>query len=206
MKLPKNYFENLTTTKYREYLKLLPNLQQDNARIITTLILTFTAMSFFGVFAINPTLSTILTLRKQLSDSIAVHEKLETKISALSNLQQQYNLIEPDLPTIFNAIPKNPQAPILLGQIITVAQKTNIKTTSLSVSNIQLVGEEKTSDGATFIFSLEADGQYNDLLNFTKSLTKIDRIISIDSITLSKVMSNNLVLNLRGRGYFKKDL
>ncbi len=113
MKIPKNYFENLSTSKYREYLKLLPNFHEENTRIITTLILTFLAMSFFGIFAINPTLSTIVTLKKQLADSQLVHEKLGTKINNLSSLQQQYTQLSSELPVVFEAIPQTAQAPDL---------------------------------------------------------------------------------------------
>ena len=81
MKLPKNYFENLTAAKYREYLKLLPNLQQEHAQSLLTLILTFAALCFFGIFAINPTLTTIADLEKQVADDRQVNQELTTKIA-----------------------------------------------------------------------------------------------------------------------------
>lgn len=207
MKLPKNYFENLTAARYRQYLKLLPNIQHENTRIITTLILTFTAMSFFGVFAINPTLSTIVTLKKQLEDTILVNKKLDDKINALSSLQREYSLMGADLPIIFNALPQTPKAPSLLGQVIALSQKTNTKIDSLSVAEIPLTGEKNPEEKSSFIFSMQAEGLYNDLLIFTKSLTQIDRIISIESLSISKGTSaDSLILNIRGMGYYKKDL
>jgi len=205
MKLPKNYFENLTAKRYREYLKLLPDLQKENTRIITTLILTFSAMSFFGIFAINPTLSTIVTLKKQLSDSMLVHEKLGIKLNNLSSLQQQYSSLSSDLPVVFDAIPQNPQAPNLMGEIIALSQEKKTQLTSLSVSGIQLTGDPNPLNGSSYIFSLQAQGAYDDLINFTKSLAQINRIISIDSISIARdVKPNTLDLNLVGRGYFKK--
>lgn len=204
MKLPKNYFEHLTAGKYREYLKLLPNMQQENTRIITTLILTFAAMSFFGIFAINPTLSTIVTLKKQLSDSQLVHKKLATKISNLSTIQQQYSQLGPDLPTVYDAIPQTPHIPGLMGQIFALSKNTNVQTTSLAVSNIQLTGGKKPIE-SSYEFYLQAQGSYVDLINFTKSLTKINRIISVESISINKdIKLNTLALDIRGRGYFKE--
>lgn len=138
MKLPKNYFNNLSASKYREYLKLLPNIQQENTRIITTLILTFFAMSFFGIFAINPTLSTIITLRKQLADSELVHEKLKAKIAALSTLHQQYATLQADLPTVMEAIPQYPDPPALAAQVLGLAKQRNIKILSMTTSEVQL--------------------------------------------------------------------
>src|SRR4051794_1976618 len=98
MKLPKNYFENLTAAKYREYLKLLPSIHDERTQLITMLIFTFVALSFFGLFAINPTLSTIVELKKELSDSQFVDQQLTNKINNLESLQQRYNLLGPDLP------------------------------------------------------------------------------------------------------------
>lgn len=218
MKLPKNYFENLTINKYREYLKLLPNMQEENTRIITTLILTFLAMSFFGIFAINPTLSTIVTLKKQLADSELVHEKLKTKINNLSSIQQQYTQLNSDLPVVFEAIPKVPHAPTLMGQIFALSKKTGVRTTSLTVSNIQLLEDKKASgsalpdplrseasQGGQANFSLQTQGQYEALMNFAKSLTQINRIISVDSMSIKRdPKSNTLTLDLSGRGYFKQ--
>ena len=204
MRLPRNYFKDLTASKYRDYLKLLPDIQHENTRIITTLILTFSAMSFFGIFAINPTLSTIVTLKKQLADSQLVHAKLETKIKNLSALQQQYGQLNADLPTVFEAIPQTPQAPTLMGQIFALSKRTNVQTTSLAVSNIQLIGGKAPSE-SSYAFSLQAHGSYEDLMNFTKSLTKINRVVSVDSLSINKnTKLNVLVLDIHGKGYFKK--
>lgn len=139
MKLPKTYFSNLTASKYKEYLKLLPDIQKENTRAVVTLIFTFFAMSFFGIFAINPTLSTIVTLKKQLSDSELVHNNLKTKISNLSSLQQQYTQLNSDLPLVFEAVPKNAQATILLGQIMGLAKEKRVDITSLEAANIELL-------------------------------------------------------------------
>jgi len=65
MKLPKSYFENLTASKYREYMKYLPNLKEESTRTFVTLALTFASLSFFGLFAINPTLATIINLKNR---------------------------------------------------------------------------------------------------------------------------------------------
>src|SRR5580700_7871794 len=126
MKLPKSYFENLTAAKYREYLKLLPNLRQEQAQSLLMLILTFAALSFFGIFAINPTLSTIFDLQKQLSDDTLVNQQLQTKIDNLSALEQQYNELGTNLTNIYSAVPQNPEASLLSAQIAALVQKHNL--------------------------------------------------------------------------------
>lgn len=216
MKLPKNYFSNLSTSKYREYLKLLPSMQQENTRIIVTLIFTFFAISFFGIFAINPTLSTIVNLRRQLSDSELVYESLKTKISNLSSLQQQYSQLSPDLPIVFEAVPQEVKAPTLLSQIIGLAKEKQVAIVSYENSDVQLFGSINPIADATqnqlvpgeedsYTFSLKAVGTYENLMVFTKSLTQISRIIRIESLTISKdEKQNSLALDIDGRTYFRK--
>src|ERR1700733_7592698 len=109
MQLPKNYLKNLSAARYREYLKLLPNMQQESTHNFVMLALTFGALSFFGIFAINPTLSTISDLQKQLADDASVDSQLQTKIDNLSALEQQYDQMGSNLTNIYSAVPQNPQ-------------------------------------------------------------------------------------------------
>lgn len=203
MKIPKNFLNTTSVAKYREYLKLLPSMKQENTRIITTLILTFFAMSFFGIFAINPTLSTIVKLKKQLADSQLVYANLKTKIQNLDSLQQQYTIIEPDLPLLQEAIPNNSKAPILAAEILGLAKEKSISIQTLDVSETPLT-PNKSKGILSFRFSLNAEGNYQELIDFSRDLTNISRVLTAESIALSKsVESNSLTLNIRGKAYFK---
>lgn len=205
MKLPKNYFENLSATRYREYLKLLPNMQQETTRNFITLALTFGALSFFGIFAIDPTLSTIFNLRKQLSDDTSVNQQLQTKINGLSSLEQQYTQLGSNLTNIYSAVPPNPEVPLLSAQIIALGQKHNITFTNYRVAEVELASNPKDSQIQSFTFTLQAQGSYNDMLAFSTELTKLTRLITVESIEVGRdTKSNNLILTLRGRGYFKQ--
>ena len=207
MKLPKNYFENLSASKYREYLKFLPASKSENTHAFVALALTFASLSFFGIFAINPVLSTIVDLKKQLADSTFVDQQFGTTLTNLSLLQQKYtNFPQSDFQTIYDAIPQEAAVPVLMGQIQAVAEKSKLTVTSLRVSEVQLVSnKELSSVNSSFTFSLEAKGSYEDMLKFSAALININRIITIDSLSISKdLKKESLVLTLRGRAYFKK--
>ncbi|MEK7571163.1 MAG: type 4a pilus biogenesis protein PilO [Patescibacteria group bacterium] len=206
MKLPTHYFEDLSARRYREYLKLLPDFHKENTKLLTMLIFTFLAMSFFGIFAINPTLTTIVELQKQLQDSEFTVEQLRTKINNLSSLQQQYAQIESDLSLVSAAIPENADVPIATGQIRALAKEHKITITNLRVNEV-LLASPKLHDAqiASFVFTMEASGAYEDMMQFSNALTKLRRIITIDSLAIGKdTQSNNLLLQIRGREYFKK--
>ena len=205
MQLPKNYFDNLSSAKYREYLKLLPNMQQETTRSFVTLALTFAMLSFFGVFAINPTFTTIATLKKQLADNIDVDQQLKTKINNLSSLEQQYNQLGSNLTNITNAVPQTAQAPLLSAQIAAVAQKHNVTITTYRIAEVQLATKAKNRKAQSFTFLLQALGDYKDMLAFASELANLNRIITVESMELGRdSKTNNLMVTVRGRAYFKQ--
>jgi hypothetical protein len=61
-----NIFANLYTSKYFEKL---PDFKEKKIQAFITIALTLIALSFFAIFAINPTLSTIANLQKQSEDT-----------------------------------------------------------------------------------------------------------------------------------------
>lgn len=205
MKLPSTYFENLSNSKYRQYLKLLPDMRKENTRLITTLILTFIALSFFGIFAIEPTLTTIIELQKQLDDSEFTHQQLQTKISNLSTLQQKYTALNPDLPIVEDAIPKVAAATKLTGQIHTLTKEYNLSVRNLRVAEVTLTaGKTQGPNGLSYVFNLEAAGTYEDMMEFAANVAQFNRIVTVEAISIGRDPRNEeLVMNIRGRQYFK---
>lgn len=208
IRLPQNYFENISVAKYRQYLKLLPNLQKENTRIITMLIFTFVSLSFLGLFAINPTLSTIIELQKQLDESQFVHQQLITKMNNLSALQQQYTNLSGDLPYVYDAIPQTASVPMLVGQLSSLAKQSNIHVNAIQITPVVLSDAKLTISSktyASFAFSLDAEGSYEQMQTFVKSLEDFNRIVTVEDISLLKnPKSNNLLMTIKGREYLKQ--
>lgn len=203
MLLGKNVFLNLAKNKYWE---MLPNLKEEKTKNFTTLILTLVALSFFGFFAISPTLSTIAQLRRQIGDNEFVNKKLEEKIQNLSLLQREYGLLEKDFPIVFAGIPQAPSAPLLVGQIQFLALESSLAITRLQVFQVELSQTIDKNEPSSFAFSLEAQGTTPKLLSFLNSLLSFERIITLENIALSKSSDKEevLKLDLKGRAYFKK--
>src|SRR3990170_884607 len=105
-----------------KYFPTFPYLTSERSKKFFGIILTFCALSFFGFFAIKPTVSTILKLQKELSDSQFVFDQLKTKIKNLTELRKQYFSLQSDLPTITSAITIQPDVQLLFAQIQSIAQ------------------------------------------------------------------------------------
>lgn len=203
-KINRNLFKDI---KKNKYFQLLPDFKEDKVQKVTTLALTLVALSFFGLFAINPTLSTIAKLEKELSDNKFVDQKLQTKINNLSLLQQKYASIQQDLPYVYSSVPKNPEAPLLIAQIQTLAKTNNLKI--LSFQTFQAEMEKSPANlkkYSNFLFNLSAEGTYPDMNRFIASLNSMQRIIILDMLSISKKSNEAslLKLNLKGTTLFKK--
>lgn len=171
----------------------------------TTLVLLFITLSFFGFFAISPTLSTIADLQKQISDQQFVDQQLQQKITNLSNLEVSYKKVQNDLPVLYAAIPKDPNVTILIGQIQTIAQKSSV--TLLNVQTLPVdVSQTTKVQYNSFTFTLNVIGSYENISTFLQDITGFNRIITLEAISLSQVNKESTYnLSLRGDAYFKAE-
>jgi len=189
------------------YYNLLHNLSETRTQKIISVILTLIALCLFGLFVINPTLSTIVKLRKEISDNEIVNQKLGEKISALNSLQQAYSRLEDDLPDVLGSIPTSPLVPLFIGQIQAVAKNTNIQISQLQSSQVDLFKDDETSQKyLAYVFSFTGDGTYEDITKFIENITNMQRIVGIETSTINNAENNNksLRINIQGMTYFKK--
>lgn len=197
------------TTKTNQQLKELyknfsPILKQEKTQKFSTLILTLVALSLFGVFAINPTITTIIHLQKQLSDNHFIDQKLQEKIINLNSLQTQFSSIKEDLPIILNAIPQKPTVPLLAAQLQGVAQKNQVTVERLQVFQVELSKQQNIKGHGSFGFTMDIEGSHANITKFLSSLIGFERIVSIENIALGNSKTKDiLTLSLRGKAYFK---
>lgn len=204
MQLPNNkILKNLKTSKY---LELLSNLKQEKTQKFTSVALTFIALSFFGLFAINPTISTIAQLRRELDDDQFTQTQLTQKINNLSTLGGEYQQIQNDIPYIMDSLPQDPQISLLAGQLQSVAKDAGVNLLGLQTFQVE-VATPKTAQKkySSFSFSLAAEGDYNSILNLIDSVSNVQRVVSLDIIALNRKadQSGTIQLSLKGTAYFK---
>lgn len=164
------------------YNKLRPVLRNKNAPAYFMLTLSLLSLSFFGAFAIRPTLSTIAELQKQISDSKDAYKSLQEKRANLLILQSEYKNIEQDIPIVLAALPNKVDAPIFLLKVRSVAALNNITISNLGVLKSPLSEDKKTNEPISSTFNLTATGSYRNLNNFLSDIATLDRIITFSNI------------------------
>ena len=198
--------------RYQEYLRQLSG--QKKARTYAGLIITLLTITFFLIFAIKPTLITITALIRELKDQRLVAQKLQAKINALREAQQEYSLIENDLPLIDQALPKEPQLSTLVKQIETLTQHSGVTLEGVSFTKTPLkrpTPEKNKERGkvSTINLNLTLSGDYQNLKKFLHNLIFLRRIIVIESLAFKpqrKKEAKLLTLNLKLKTYYLRGL
>jgi Tfp pilus assembly protein PilO len=182
--------------QYTKYLELIPDIKREKTQKYITIVLTLVTSIILGLFAINPTFSTIANLQKQIDDNNFVDQKLQQKLNNLAILQQKYSAVQPDLPIISNAVPTTTQIPLFIAEVQSIAKASSITLTSFQTAEVTL---SKTTTGkySSFDFTVSASGNYQSMQDFLNKLINFQRIIALKEVNLS---TGNSVLKLTVTG------
>lgn len=194
------------TTLSNKYFHFLSGIGDPRTEKVISIILTLIALCLFGLFAINPTLSTIAKLSKEIDDYRIINQKLEEKISALNSLQQAYTRLEDKIPTILGSIPASPTVPLFIGQVESVAKNSNIHVSLLQNSQVDLFKENENSEKYNaYTFSLIGKGAYEDIIRFIENITSMQRIVAVNESSINVEEASNRILrfNFQGTAYYK---
>lgn len=194
-----------------KYFPTIPYLTPQRSQKFFGIVLTLCALSFFGFFAIKPTISTILKLQKELSDNQFVLNQLETKIKNLTELRRQYFNLQDDLPTVTSTITAQPDVHLLFAQIQSIAQASNITIKKLQNFEVEVLRNDKSADKNyySYSFSISGSGSFENIPKFIQALTNMERIINIDAFSINNITSQkseSLGFNIQGAAFFKNNL
>jgi len=186
-------------------IALLPRFREKRIQRFTTLALTLITFSVFAIFAIAPTLGTITDLQKQISDSQFVSDQLQKKITVLSQLQDSYQHIKPELPAVFDAVPTDASIAIFLGQIQTIANNSNVSVDRIQTLPIEFNLSTSTVQYSSYAFAVDVDGTAENTQLFLKNLTSFSRLVAISAISYGKTtrLASTYLLSVRGMTYFQ---
>lgn len=202
---------NSEDTIKNKYFPTLPYLTPEGSQKFFGIVLTLCAVTFFGFFAIKPTVSTILKLQKELSDNQFVLNQLETKIKNLSELRGQYTNLQSDLPFITSAITIQPDVPILLAQIQAIAQTSNITIKKLQNFEIEILRGDTSQhkNYYSYSFAIGGNGSFENISKFLQTLTNMERVVNIDTFSINNITdqkSESLGFDIQGTAFFKDNL
>ncbi len=171
-------------------------------------ILTLLTMSILIFFAIKPTIETILVLQKKLADENEVLQKVTQKANNLSLGKKNYDNLDQNIKEKISAAITDT---ISLKSLVQALEQT-AKVHEASVSALQIQPlvintkiESQTGVLSEISFTFNIEGAYKNLIAILQDLRSSSRLISVDSLSLSKSNDGGiLIMSLSGRAYYLK--
>lgn len=199
-------FKDIIKTKY---FPTLPYLNQERSQKFFGIVLTLFALSFFGFFAINPTISTILKLQKELSDNEFILSQLDSKIKNISKLREEYVSLQNNLPTVTDAIAMQPDVHLLFAQIQSIARESNVAIKKIQNFEVEVLKNDKRKEKKyyAYSFSIAGNGSFENISNFISAITNMQRIVDIDVFVINNITGQNsqpLGFSIQGTAFFKQ--
>ncbi len=192
--------------RYRQYVANVGELyKKKKTKVYSGIVLSILTVAFFGFFAIRPTLVTIGGLLKEIKDRKEVVAEMDRKIDNLEKAQANYSRIRNDLWLIEESLPFDPDLPILIKQVESLARLSSVLVESIRFDKTNLQGEIETEKGEAAGFSMTVVGSYENLKNFLNSLDTLRRIISVESFGFTSRIEEEtqvLVLTVSARAHY----
>jgi Tfp pilus assembly protein PilO len=207
--------------RYRSYFLNIVNVykRRQDLKAFLELILTLAAISFFALFALKPTLLTIIELLREIEKKEETVNKMNTKIQNLQQAQTLYIQEEARIKLLETAVPSNPAPDLFVRQIEGLATSYPVNLLGITIGEVTLLGEEKEkrskseleplpegSKGITFSISIA--GSYQGVVNFLSALEDIRRPVKIDALNILSPQleeTQNLILVVTGRTPYLKE-
>lgn len=193
-------------SRYFTYIK--PLSRSPIVKTYGSIIFTLVIITIFILFAIKPTVETILILQKKLADTSQVLDKVNKKANDLSLGKQNYDNLDQQIKLkIAQAIP-----PIVELKSITQTLEQSAKVHEASISALQIqpltlgIKSENTVGSIGEVnFTFNVEGNYQNLILLLQDLKLSSRLVSIDKLSISKASEGSgLIMSISGKAYYIK--
>jgi len=160
------------------------------------IILSLVTIIIFSLFALRPTIITIISLVKEIDEKESVLAKLDKKINDLEIASDVYLQREQDLPTVLTAVPNSPTPDTLVRQIEGLANKNSVGVLGVSINEVTLVGKSKVRspnaeykplpEGAKeMAVSISTTGAYQNLNAMIKDIENLRIPVKVDVLGIN---------------------
>lgn len=152
-----------------------------NLKIYLELMLSLGTIIVFAIFAIKPTILTIVEINNEIKAKEESIEKLQKK---LINLQTANSILQnqaENLKLIDEAVPNSASLEQVAKQIEKLASSNSINLTSLTSADVVIKGQEEKSENELSV-SFSVNGDYQNLFTFLQSIENTRRPIKIGSL------------------------
>lgn len=198
---------NPDSKKYFRYFTYIqPVLKIPIVKTYGSVILTLLVTAIFILFAIKPTVETILTLQKKLIDSREVLAKISKKSQDLSTARNNYIALDSGVKLkIQQAIPQTPTVGDLIQTLEGAAAASQASISALQIHPVSLEPtlQTRTKALAELTFNFNVEGSFSSLTEVLRQLQSSDRLISLTNLVFNKNQEgSSIILSITGKAFY----
>ena len=194
---------------YGDYYRRLQMItRRPEIRISGLVSLTIFTIVFFSLLAILPTVKTIIALKKEIEEIESVNKQMQRKIILLDEAQNIYMQVASDIVFVNEVLPDKINFEELAWQIHWLANENGVKIISENFDEFPIKNdiEKEPKELKEITIELTINGKYENIRYFLGQLTRINRLISIEKLTVNKKrLSQNLNTvnaNIKAKAYY----
>lgn len=193
--------------KFYTYIK--PVLKNKQVKDYAPLVFSLLTSALFIYFAMLPTLSTIISLQKALSEQKQILIDVDKKTESLTLARKNYQSIPaPALNNLQNLLPDYPAIPYLIDNINYLAQQNEATISGLQFQPIDVTNPPSKTVGIPRFepieFTATFQASYDDLVNILDQMNNANRLISIKTVVFNKPEKAPLGMSINGTAYYLK--
>lgn len=195
------------STKYfRYYTYIEPAIKNPIIKTYGYAIFTIVMTGVFILFAIKPTLETIVVLQKKQTTQKETLQKLDKKISDLQTAQTNYENLESAVKSsVTSAIPTNPDLANLIKALENTTRETTASISALQFQPLSIDKKEGENKLQEISFTFNVEGSYPTLKQVLQNFYDSSRLFTIENLGFNKVATGSILLmNITGKAYFLK--
>lgn len=194
----------------RYYTYIRPLTRSKFVRSYATTVFNLVAIAVLGFYAIRPTIITILSLQKSLTEQKMILDSVVSKRNSLAQGRANYEALDSSVKTkIQNLVPSQPDLPVIsaiLGSLVNKYEATvaGIQFQPVTLNPINLTpNKDAAINEAELSFSIQ--GTYPQITGILESIKKIERLLSIKSVSMSRLDGGTILMVVNAKTYYLKN-
>ena len=194
----------------RYYTFIRPIAKNKYVRTYSSIAFSLVAIMLFAVFAIKPTVTTILVLEQNITEQRGIADQLKEKAQNLSQGKQNFEKIDSDTVSEMDALlPAKTDVTSISESIASVVRAHEASVSGIQFQPTDLSGQPNKLSATPSLnevsLVLNVSGTYENALAVLNSLTNSSRLVRVDSVTMSQVSNNQITMSIALRSFYLKN-
>lgn len=200
-----------TDAKYsRYYTYIKPITENKTVKSVAPYIFSLITMIILIIFAIRPTVSTIINLQKNIENNKQILKGMEDKAQNLIQGKKNYENLPPDVKLKIGAAVPDKPAVISVISSLKNSSEPQASASALQIQPLILIDNSLQEEKKAKLSLGEIDFSYNvpssfiNLLKILQNIKNSPRLMQLNHVTMSKQPENPAMLSITGKAFYLK--